>query len=44
MQKLSVNKRPAQMFDMERIHHKKLNDVEVKEEYEVKISNRVAIS
>jgi len=31
-----------QKYDMERINLKKLNDVEVKEQYQVKISNRFA--
>jgi hypothetical protein len=30
------------MFDIERFSLKKLNDVEVKEQYQVKISNRFA--
>jgi len=41
-QKLSVSKRALQNFDMERFNLEKLNDVEVKERYEVKISNRFA--
>jgi hypothetical protein len=41
-QRLSVSKQPAQKFDMERFNLKKLNDDDVKEQYQVKISNRFA--
>jgi hypothetical protein len=41
-QRLSVSKRAAQKFDIERFNLKKLNDVEVKEQYQVRISNRSA--
>jgi hypothetical protein len=41
-ERLSVNKRSAQKLHMERFNLKKLNDVEVKEQYKVKISNRSA--
>jgi hypothetical protein len=37
---LSVSKRAAQKFHMERFNLKKLNDVEVKEQYQSRISNR----
>jgi hypothetical protein len=40
---LSVSKRAAQKFDMETFELKKLNDVKVKEKYQVKISNRLAV-
>jgi hypothetical protein len=41
-QRLSVSKRAAQNFDMERLNLKELNNVEVKEQYQVKIANRFA--
>jgi hypothetical protein len=41
---LSVNNRVAQKFGMERFNLKKLNEVAVKEQYQVKISNRFATS
>jgi hypothetical protein len=40
--RLSVSKRAAQKFDMEIFNLKKLNYVEVKEQEEVRISNRFA--
>jgi hypothetical protein len=39
---LSVSKCAAQKFGMERFDLKKLNDMEVKEQYHAKISNRFA--
>jgi hypothetical protein len=39
-EKLLVSKRVTQKFDMQRFYLKKLNDAEVKEQYQVKISNR----
>jgi hypothetical protein len=39
-ERLTVSKRATQKFDMERFNLKKLNEVEGKEEYQVKISNR----
>jgi hypothetical protein len=36
------SKRVAQKFDMQRFDLRKLNDVEVKEQYQVKITNRFA--
>jgi hypothetical protein len=39
---LSVIKRLAQKFDMHRFDLRKLNDAEVKEQYQVKITNRFA--
>jgi hypothetical protein len=42
LDRLSVSKQAAQKFYMERFSIKKLNDVEVKEEYQDKISNRFA--
>jgi arginine utilization protein RocB len=41
-ERLSVSKRPAQKFDMERFNLRKLNDMKVKEQYQVKIPNRFA--
>jgi hypothetical protein len=41
-QKLSVSKGAAQKFYMERFNLRKLTDVELKEQYQVKISNRFA--
>jgi len=38
--RLSVSKQAAQKFDMENFNFKKLNDVEVKEQHQVKISHR----
>jgi hypothetical protein len=38
----SVSKRARQNFDLERFDLKKLNDVEVKEKYQLEISNRFA--
>jgi hypothetical protein len=44
LQKLrSLNRRAAQKFDMERFNLKNLNDVEVKERFQVKISNTKGI-
>jgi hypothetical protein len=39
---ISVSKRARQNFDLERFDLKKLNDVQVKEKYQVEISNRFA--
>jgi hypothetical protein len=41
-QRLSVIKRVAQKFDLRRFDLRKLNDAEVKEQYQVKITNRFA--
>jgi hypothetical protein len=41
-ERISVSKRARQNFDPERFDLKKLNDVEVKEKYQVEISNRFA--
>jgi hypothetical protein len=38
--KQSISKQAAQKFDMERFNFQKLNDVKVKEQYQVKISDR----
>jgi len=40
IQRLSVSKRARQNFRIERFNLKKLNDMEVKDQYQVKISNR----
>jgi hypothetical protein len=42
MERLSVSKRVAQKFDMQRFDVRKLNDAEVKEQYQFKITNRFA--
>jgi hypothetical protein len=39
-ERISGSKRARQNFDLERFDLKKLNDVEVKEKYNVEISNR----
>jgi poly-beta-hydroxyalkanoate depolymerase len=39
---LSVCKRAAQKFDMQRFDLRKLDDAEVKEQYQVRIRNRFA--
>jgi hypothetical protein len=41
-ERISVSKRARQKFDVERFDLKKLNDVQVKEKYQVEISNRFA--
>jgi hypothetical protein len=41
-ERLSVSKRVAQKFDMQSLDVGKLNDAEVKEQYQVKITNRFA--
>jgi hypothetical protein len=41
-QRLSISTRLAQKFDMDRFNLKKLNVVEVIEQYQVKLSNRFA--
>jgi hypothetical protein len=40
--RLLVSKRGAQKFDMQRFYLRKLNDAEVKEQYQIKITNRFA--
>jgi hypothetical protein len=40
-ERISVNKRARQKFDLERFGLKKLDDTEVKEKYQVEISNRL---
>jgi hypothetical protein len=41
-ERISVSKRARQKFDLERFDLKKLDDVDVKEKYQVEISNRFA--
>jgi hypothetical protein len=43
-ERLAVCKRAKQKFDMERFSLKKLNEVEGKEQYQVKMSNRIVSS
>jgi hypothetical protein len=38
--RISVSKRARQKFDLERFDLEKLDDIEVKEKYQVEISNR----
>jgi hypothetical protein len=38
-ERISVSKQARQNFDLERFDLKKLNDIEVKEKYQVEISN-----
>jgi hypothetical protein len=38
-ERISVSKRERQKFDLERFNLEKLDDVEVKEKYQVEISN-----
>jgi hypothetical protein len=42
MERLSVSKQEAHKFDVERFYLKNLNKVEVRESYEIKISNKCA--
>jgi hypothetical protein len=41
-ERLAVNKQRSHRFDMERFNHKKLNDVEGKEQFRVEVSHRFA--
>ena len=41
-EKLAVCKQAAQKFDMQRFHLRKLNEPEVREQYQIKITNRFA--
>jgi hypothetical protein len=43
-ERISISKRARQKFDLERFDLEKLNDIEVKEKYQVEISNRYAAS
>jgi hypothetical protein len=40
---ISVSKRTRQTFDLERLDLKKLDDMEVKEKYQIDISNTFAV-
>jgi hypothetical protein len=40
--RLAVSKRAVQKIDVERLNDKKLNEVDVKEQYQVTIRNRFA--
>jgi hypothetical protein len=42
-ERLSVSKQAMQKFDMGKFNLKKLNDIEVKEQYQVKIFSRFAV-
>jgi hypothetical protein len=42
-ERISVSKRARQKFDLERFDLKKLDDIEVKEKYQIEISNRFAV-
>jgi hypothetical protein len=41
-ERISVSKRARQKFDLERFYLEKLDNVKVKEKYQVEISNRFA--
>jgi hypothetical protein len=41
-ERLAVNKQRSERFDLERFSLKKLSDVESKEQYRVRVSNRFA--
>jgi hypothetical protein len=41
-ERISITERATQKFDMRRFDLRKLNDSEVKEQYQVKISDRFA--
>jgi hypothetical protein len=41
---VSVSKQARQKFDLERLDLKRLDDIEIKEKYQVEISNRFATS
>jgi len=40
--RLAVSKQAAQKFDGETFNHKKLNELEVRKQYQIQISNRFA--
>jgi len=42
-ERLAISKHEAQKFDGERFNLRKLNDLEVRKEYQIKISNRFAV-
>jgi hypothetical protein len=39
---LAVSKQAAQKYDMERFNRRKLNELKVRKQYQIKISNRLA--
>jgi len=41
-ERLAVSKQAAQKFDVERLNLKKLNELEVRKQYHIMISNRFA--
>jgi hypothetical protein len=41
-ERLTVNKQGSHRFHMKRFNHKKLNEIEGKEQYTVEVSNRFA--
>jgi hypothetical protein len=41
-ERLAVNKQPAQNFNGERFNLRKLNELEIRKQYQMKISNRYA--
>jgi hypothetical protein len=41
-ERLAVSKQPAQKFDVERFNLKNLSELEVRKQYQLKISNRFA--
>ena len=41
-ERLAVSKQAAQNFDWERFNLRKLNDLEVRKQYQIKITNRFA--
>ena len=41
-ERLAGNKQPAQKFDIERFNLRKINEVKVKKQYQIKISNKFA--
>ena len=43
-ERLAVNKQTAQKFDVERLNLWKLNELEVRKQYQINISNRFAAS
>jgi len=41
-ERLAVNKQETRQFDVERFNLKKLNELEVRKQYHIKVSNRFA--
>jgi len=41
-ERLAVSKQAAQKFDVERLHIRKLNVLEVRKQYQIEITNRFA--